>query len=160
MNDYTLHSLDNPPPQFVQTLRAALTRYNQSVTGEARQQLLAVCANDKAERTVGAVYGWIQWGWLYIDLIWIEETLRGQGIGSRLLARLEDAALERGVDRVRLDTGSFQAPGFYQRHGFEIYAQLDIVADDGSNHLIYSMKKPSISASRAARQSRTDAIPD
>ncbi|MDZ7661541.1 hypothetical protein [Thiohalophilus sp.] len=77
MTDYIFQALDNPPPRFVQTLRAALAHHNQSVTGEAKLQHLGICANDKTGRTVGAVYGWLQWGWLYIDLthLFNEKTL-------------------------------------------------------------------------------------
>lgn len=160
MTDYTFHTLDNPHPQFVQTLRAALSRYNQSMAGEAKIHNLGISANNAAGQMVGAIYGWIQWGWLYIDLLWVEEAMRGQGIGSQLLRRLEDAALEQGIDRVRLDTGSFQAPGFYLRHGYSIYSELEITADDGGNHLIFSMKKSSIRDLRTARQVQPDASAD
>lgn len=83
---------------------------------------IAVCANDTDDLMVGAIYGWLQWGWLFIDLLWVDESVRKQDIGRQLLQQLEQAALEQGVDRVYLDTGSFHAADFYEKNGYEVYA--------------------------------------
>jgi len=141
MSDIIFHTLDQPHDFFIQSLRTALSNYNAAVAGDSKMHPIAVCANDADDLTVGAIYGWIQWGWLFIDLLWVDESARQQGMGSQLLQQLEQAALKRGVSRAYLDTGDFQAPAFYQKHGYEIYAQMEVTADDGKDYIKYSMRK-------------------
>jgi GNAT superfamily N-acetyltransferase len=73
-------------------------------------------------RDAGGVHGGAIGRYLgrYAELqqFWVDEALRGQGIGSRLLAVFEEAARARGADTMILDTFTFQAPAFYARHGY------------------------------------------
>ncbi|WP_207416377.1 GNAT family N-acetyltransferase [Roseomonas haemaphysalidis] len=56
--------------------------------------------------------------WLFVEKFWVSEALRGQGVGSAMLAQAEAEARKRGAVGVHLYTSSFQAPAFYRRHGF------------------------------------------
>ena len=47
-----------------------------------------------------------------IKRVYVQPEHRGQGVGRRLLSRLETAALELGCDTVRLDTGDKQPDAF------------------------------------------------
>jgi ribosomal protein S18 acetylase RimI-like enzyme len=70
--------------------------------------------------------------------MWIREDLRGCGYGHQLLTRLEDEARQRGARHAHLDTFSFQAPTFYQRHGYRIFGELP---DYPAGHTRYYMVK-------------------
>ena len=63
--------------------------------------------------------------WLLIDLLWVEDSLRGKGVGSSLLQAAEDAARDYGAKRVFLNTFRFQAPDFYLKHGYHEVFRLD-----------------------------------
>ena len=63
--------------------------------------------------------------WLHIELIWVDQLLRGQGLGSQLMESIEDKAREKNCIGIHLTTFDFQAPEFYERHGFETFAALD-----------------------------------
>lgn len=141
MNAFDVQVLDPPSPLFQAQLGGALARYNDGTMGAASVRPLAVVTLDPRGMILGGMSGWLQWGWLYIDLAWVDEAYRRQGLGSGLLVALEQAAIERGVDRAHLTTGSFQAPGFYERHGYAIVLEQSVEADDGSEHLRYTMHK-------------------
>ena len=72
-------------------------------------------------QATGKLFG----NWLLIDLLWVEDSLRGKGVGSSLLQAAEDAARDYGAKRVFLNTFRFQAPDFYLKHGYREVFRLD-----------------------------------
>ena len=70
------------------------------------------------------VWGSILYGWLFIELLYVAESDRRHGLGSRLLAAVEDAAREQGCVGAWLSTYAFQAPGFYEKNGYEPFGEL------------------------------------
>jgi GNAT superfamily N-acetyltransferase len=65
------------------------------------------------------------WHILYIDILFVEDGVRKQGLGSYLLNRVEQEALEQGAKLAHLSTYDFQAVDFYKQHGFEDFGILD-----------------------------------
>jgi GNAT superfamily N-acetyltransferase len=87
---------------------------------------------------VGGAYGYVNWNWLFINLVWLSPSLRGHGHGRRLILALERAARERGCTHAHLDTFSFQARPFYEKLGYEVFSTLD---DYPPGHRRFFMKK-------------------
>ena len=85
-------------------------------------EINAGASNESGEITAGLI-GSTHGNWLSVKYLWVSESLRGQRIGSQLLETAEQAAKERGCKYSFLDTFSFQAPEFYQKHGYrEVFA--------------------------------------
>ena len=76
-------------------------------------------------KLVGGVWGYINWNWLQVSLVWLSEDLRGGGYGQQLLLALEDVARQRGCQFAHLDTFSYQARPFYEKSGYEVFATLE-----------------------------------
>jgi hypothetical protein len=58
-----------------------------------------------------------------------------------MLKKMEQTAVDKGMPRIRTETGSFQALPFYLKHGFEIYAENEIFSADGEKHTEYLLRK-------------------
>ena len=58
-------------------------------------------------------------------MFFLPQNVRGQSQGERLLLAVEQEARTRGCKRAVVETSSFQAPGFYKRHGFEEFGQVE-----------------------------------
>ena len=69
---------------------------------------------------LGGITGTIFWYHLHIDFLWVDESLRGEGYGGKLLDYIEKTARENNCRLIQLDTFSFQAPDFYQKYGYQI----------------------------------------
>jgi len=68
-------------------------------------------------------------GWLFVNLLWVNENLRRTGIGQTLLAAAERHAIAFGCHSSFLDTFSFQGPDFYPKFGYQEFARLDYPPD-------------------------------
>jgi GNAT superfamily N-acetyltransferase len=115
-----------------------LMAYNQAAVGEDHYTPLHLIAYDEANVVVAGLLGVTYWNWLELNILWLREDLRGQGLGSRLLTMAEAEAIRRGCQRAHLDTFDFQALGFYQKHSYNTFGQLD---DQPAGHTRYYLRK-------------------
>jgi ribosomal protein S18 acetylase RimI-like enzyme len=67
---------------------------------------------------------------LYIDELWVDESCRGTGYGSKLLSETEKIAKGKGCIMVHTDTFSYQAPEFYIKNKFDVFGILDGYPDE------------------------------
>ena len=74
---------------------------------------------------LGGLTGHIWGGWLHVNFLWVSETLRGQGHGTRLMEAAETMAVERGAFGSTLETHTSQAPDFYARLGYTVFGRID-----------------------------------
>ena len=129
----------DPTKNEVDSVRAALTAFNEKAAGPDGHTPLNIVAYDDDGQIIGGIRGGTYWGWLYIDILWVAEAHRRQGLGSRLLAEAEQEAVRRGCHHVHLDTMSWQAPDFYEKHGYETLGILPDIPSGHQKHLL--MKK-------------------
>lgn len=115
-----------------------LSVYNEKKGGESNGQLLCFVLQAPDSEVVGGVIGETHWDWLYVNLMWIREDLRGKGYGHRLLTMAEGEARKRGARNAYLDTFSFQAPDFYKKHGYQVFGELK---DFPAGHQRYYLTK-------------------
>jgi GNAT superfamily N-acetyltransferase len=110
-----------------------------SKTGNAELgKTVHVFIRDRENRIVGGVIGNVFGGWLYVSLLWVEESLRNRGNGTRLLKMIEDEAVKLGCKHAHLDTYSFEARPFYEKHGYTLFATLGNYPE---GHSKYFLKK-------------------
>ena len=119
-------------------LNGLLNEYNVEHVGPSNHVPLWIFARDPAGNVHGGVRGQTYWGWCAIDVLAVAKPYRRQGIGSRLLAKAEEVARLRSCRGIRLETGSFQAPEFYRRHGFTEFGRID---DYPPGHTLFWLMK-------------------
>ncbi|GAA0683182.1 GNAT family N-acetyltransferase [Kitasatospora atroaurantiaca] len=99
-------------------LTEELVAFNTAATGAADRGTFSVKVTDEAGELVGGLTAWTWGGLCGIELLWVRDESRKDGWGSRILQAAEAEARRRGCDRVAVSSFTFQAPGFYQRHGY------------------------------------------
>jgi GNAT superfamily N-acetyltransferase len=101
-----------------------LVSYNDVQAGASGHRPLAILICDSQDAVAGGYWGRTYYGWLFTELLFVPESLRGRGIGTDLMARAEKEALARGCHHAWLDTFEFQALPFYERIGYERFGEL------------------------------------
>ena len=106
-------------PELDQRLSDELDKVNDAATaGVPPSRELTVQLIDSSGELAAGMSGWT-WGVAAgIAMTWVREGARGDGLGVRLLANFEDEARARGCHHVFVTSFTFQAPGFYERHGY------------------------------------------
>jgi GNAT superfamily N-acetyltransferase len=106
-------------PELDTRLSAELDAVNAAATrGTPAARELTVQVVDDRDELVGGISGWT-WGVAAgIGMLWVDESRRSGGVGTRLLDEFETEARRRGCAHVFVTSFTFQAPAFYERHGY------------------------------------------
>lgn len=86
---------------------------------------IGVYRRDDDGRIVAGALAEVEWDAVHIFFLWVDESLRGQGIGTALLHRVEAEGRAAGAKWASVSTYSFQAPEFYKKHGYRVIGQMD-----------------------------------
>ena len=101
-----------------------LIRYNDEKMGKQKYKRLAISLRED-DAIVGGIVGEIWTAVLFIQYLWLEQGLRGGGLGTKLIEAIEEEARHFGATRSYLDTMSFQAPGFYRACGYREFGSIE-----------------------------------
>jgi GNAT superfamily N-acetyltransferase len=108
-----------------EAILAPLRAYNISHAGDPRILPVALVLTDDAGEKVGGLWGRCSYDWLFVELLSVPEGHRGGNYGRALMAQAEAIARDHGCVGMWLDTFEFQARGFYEKLGFELFGTLE-----------------------------------
>lgn len=122
-----IEQIQDPQPQHREAIDAVLTRFNDVEIGGGPwpDADLALVMKDAGGAIIGGLWGRSYYHWLFVDALFVPESLRGQRVGTELLNLGEAEARRRGCVGVWLDTFAFQAPEFYPQHGYVPFGRID-----------------------------------
>lgn len=124
MGELSMQVTSTPSTEELKIIGDGLARFNEADVGPANRQPIAVIVRDPAGEIVGGISGYTAWGWLYVQWLWVAESLRGQSLAGRMLAAAEVEARARGCRGAYIDTFSPVALKVYQRGGYEPFGAL------------------------------------
>lgn len=111
--------------EMAAAIGGGLNSFNDEATGYADRMPLAVVARDAMTGAVlGGATGRSSLGLLFLELFYFPPQHRGAGLGTKILAAFEQEGRRRGCLAGVLYTISFQAPGFYERHGWRRFGEV------------------------------------
>ena len=116
---------EQPTDGHREAVLAPLAAFNAEMGYPADVEPVAILIEDARGGTIGGLWGKTGYGWLFVDYLAVPESLRGRDFGSRLMAEAEAIARARGCAGAWLTTFSFQARGFYEKLGYEVFGELD-----------------------------------
>ncbi|MFK4825767.1 GNAT family N-acetyltransferase [Paenochrobactrum sp. BZR 588] len=101
-----------------------LSAFNDADVGASDRKSLAVFVRDENGKILAGISGYTAWGWLYIQWLWVDSSLRGQRIAGKMLQAAEDEALVRHCHGALIDTFSPVAKIAYERQGYQVFGEL------------------------------------
>ena len=116
---------DNPTDSIRDAILNPLAEFNAENGYPADPQPVAITLTDDDGAIIGGLWGKTVYDWLFIDYLVVPASLRGQDFGVQLMASAEKIAIERGCVGSWLTTFAFQARGFYEKLGYEVFGRLD-----------------------------------
>lgn len=138
-NNYTISGCNGSDKAF---LVDKLVDYNLSQVPATQEEnfidLSRKVLSEDGKILAGIIVRMYCWRCIYIDTFWIDESMRGEGLGTLLLEEVERVAKENGSHLIHLDTFDFQAKDFYLAHGYSVFGELE---DCPKGHTRYFMSK-------------------
>ena len=120
--------------QDIQEIHEMLKAFNLSNRETSENVSLGIFLEDENKKKLAGLTGETFGNWLCIHYLFIEDCLRGQGIGRKMIEAAESEAKKRGCKYVFVDTFSFQAPGFYRKLGYKEVFTLEDYPYTGKRH--------------------------
>lgn len=111
-------------PEDTEEIRNHLKTFNHQFVGDILNKNIGVFVLDDQGNKLAGLTGSTVGNWLSIDLLWVSETLRGEGVGRKIIQTAEQQAIAAGCRYARVDTFSFQARPFYEKLGYQLQMTL------------------------------------
>lgn len=113
----------NPSHSDNEVVKEGLISSYEAQFGERDKEFSVFLKNDLGN-VFGGILAMFDSEALYIEALWIEEHLRKQGHGKKLLAAVEGEAIKKGCKFSLVDTWDFQAEEFYLKNGYKKIGEL------------------------------------
>ncbi len=98
----------------------------QSKVGATGRHELAYLLRNAEGSIIGGVQGnYDNFGWLWIDSLWVSDKIRGSGFGVQLLDQIEREAIKNGCAHAHLTSFTYQAVEFYKKQGYTVFGELE-----------------------------------
>lgn len=136
MSAHIVQLEESPDGGDMQALVKGLTAYNAAQANGETPNYLVATVKDDGGKLVGGLLGATYLGWLQIQVVWLDDSVRGQGYGSELMAIAEREGLRRGVRNVFVETLSFQALPFYEKLGYTVFSRLADFPPGGARYAL------------------------
>ena len=125
-------------PEDTEEIRNHLKTFNYQFVGDILNKNIGVFVLDDQGNKLAGLTGSTVGRWLSIELLWVSDTLRGEGVGRKIIQTAEQQAIAAGCRYARVDTFSFQARPFYEKQGYQLQMTLH---DDPVEHERYFFTK-------------------
>ena len=116
---------DTVPEAARDAILAGIKAHNDTLLGPTDGKDIFIPITGEDGSVDGGLVGYTGRGWLYVELLFVPERLRGQGMAGKLLALAEEEARARGCIGAYIDTINPVACRTYERAGYAVFGRID-----------------------------------
>lgn len=126
MDDLRLVTSDGEPkPEDKKVLVVGLLSDHASKGHPRKSTLFSIFLKNQDDKVLGGIIVSFLWNGMEIQSLWVDESVRKQGWGRKLLQVAEKEAVKRACTITYTNTFSWQAGNFYKKLGYSIYGKLE-----------------------------------
>ncbi len=105
-------------------LRARLDHSNEAFNPQrdGRKFVISLHENGKLK---GGLSFTVDWSWIFITEVWLDQSIRSQGWGEKLINEMERFGKEENLKGAYVESTSFQNYMFYEQMGFERFGTIE-----------------------------------
>lgn len=118
--EYTITFDADPSHANTTTIWKGISENAKLMKGFEPGKPFAFFIKDEMGAIKGGCSGFIFYGCLYTDLLWIDKSLREKGYGTDLMERVEKLATENSCRFMVVNTMDFEALNFYKKLGYNV----------------------------------------
>lgn len=100
------------------------------------------CFLREADIVIAGATGRTEYRRLFVNYLWVQETVRGQGLGTEALRRIEVAAAERGCQDALIETLDDGNAALYQALGYRSVATIPRYVGRFTRHIMVKLLAP------------------
>ena len=120
MTQLVINRVEEEKPEIGDFLNKEFTEYAIGNHVQLNFDEFCFTAEDEDANIVGVIVGRAYYNEVHIGDLIVDSKYRRTGLGSRLVAAVEEYYSGKGYDKITLTTFGFQAPEFYQKLGYNI----------------------------------------
>jgi len=115
---YTFTYDANPTPDNTKLLFEGISEHAKITKGHEPGRPFAFFIKDETGVIKGGCSGYIFYGCLYVDLLWVDKILRGKKYGTQLMEKAQQLGKDNKCNFLAVNTMDFEALDFYKKLGF------------------------------------------
>ena len=120
MNDKFKIEVGEDSAEIVRFLEEKIYEHNSSAINKSDGAFFSrIIRNDKGAIVAG-IAGWTWASACEVTQLWVNESVRKNGVGKLLLEAAEAEAKSKGCSIMLIKSYEFQAPRFYEKSGYKI----------------------------------------
>ncbi|CAM2861519.1 GNAT family N-acetyltransferase [Legionella worsleiensis] len=117
INDIYIDETDNSEISAI--IKQGILDYNAPFFGSNFLTPFTIYMKDLQSEIIAGLTGSYRGKYVRVDFFWVHKDFRHQGLGSKLMMKLEEFSKAKECRFIQLDTFDFQARPFYEKLGFE-----------------------------------------
>lgn len=133
-HDIFIDETDNSEINSV--IKKGIIDYNSPFFGSNPSQPFTIYIKNLKSEVIAGLTGFYKGKYARVDLFWVQNELRHQGLGKKLILKLEEFIKTKGCCYIQLDTFDFQARPFYEKLGFECIGTISSWVEDRDCHFM------------------------
>jgi len=118
--NYKIELVDKISDHEEKQMRKDLVDYESSHGIDVNYKRFSLVLRNGQGIVFGILSAYTAFAEIYVDDIWVDKPYRRKGFGKKLLQELENQFQGKGFNNINLVTSAFQAPGFYEKCGFQV----------------------------------------
>lgn len=129
------------PPGDLARIGDGVTAYGRALAAGGQATPIS-CGLYDGDRLIAGAAGRTEFRRLFVNYLWVDEDLRGQGLGTEVLRRIEAQALKRGCVDALIETLSDRHAELYERLGYAMMAHVHDYVPGFTRYILIKVWRP------------------